>query len=185
MDERFVNLPIHNQQPAHTAVRFVLTPGCEFDPSRKYKYGLTSLAAAILILVSFILVEMRDCNAGPGIDLDKLQALHLTLMVFAFVLYLLSLFGMADYIFQFKFMFLLGVLTVYVFAGLMVWMTYEAAVNPCVKTVQFAPIDFTPTFGQSKNVFGRGDAVGIIVLLLDIFATIFMISAATSFYKRY
>lgn len=105
------------------------------------------------------------------------------MLVFAFVLYILSLFGIADFIFQYKFMFLFGVLLIYTFAGLMIWMTYEAAVNPCVKAFSFVPID--PTIGANKNVFSRGDGVGIVVLLLDIFATIMMISAATNFYKRY
>ena len=169
----------------HSAIqmpRIILVPGLEFDPSRKYKYGTYSLASALLIFIAFLLVELRDCNWGPGIDLDKLQALHISLMVFALVLYLLSLFGIADYIFQYKFMFLFGVLLVYTFVGLMCWMTYEAAVNPCVKSTDFIPVDFA-AFNQ--NVFGHGDGVGIIVLLLDIFATILMLSAAASFYKRY
>lgn len=141
-----------------------------------------ALGAAILIFVSFVLVEFRDCNWGPGIDLDRLQALHISMMVFAFVLYLVSLFGIADFVFQFKMLFLFGVLTIYVFAGLMIWMTYEAAVNPCVKTFNF-PVDITPS--TNKNVFNRGDGVGIVVLLLDIFATLLTLSAATNFYKRY
>jgi len=158
-----------------------VVPGLEFDPTRKYRYGTHALASAILIFISFILIELRDCNWSPGIDLDKLQALHISLMIFAFVLYLLSLFGIADFVFKYKYFFLLGILLVYTFAGLMVWMTYEAAVNPCVKTFN-APIDFS--FGN-KNVFSRGDGVGIVVLLLDIFATILMLSAASNFYKRY
>lgn len=140
-----------------------------------------SLAAAGLIFLSFILVELRDCNGGPGIDLDKLQALHVSMMVFAFVLYLLSLFGIADFIFQFKMFFLVGVLVIYAFVGLMIWMTFEAAVNPCQKTM-FAPVDLTT---GNKNVFSRSDGVGIVVLFADIFATILMVSAAGSFYKRY
>lgn len=163
--------------------RVVIVPGLEFDPSRKYRYGMSALVAAILTFVSFVLVEMRDCNAGPMIDLDKLQALHISMMVFAFVLYLLSLFGIADYIFQFKLFFLVGALLVYIFAGLMVWMTYEAAVNPCVKVFDAAPLDLN--FNPNKNVFNRGDTVGIIVLFLDIFATISMISSALNFYRRY
>lgn len=162
--------------------RFILVPGLEFDPSRKYRYGVHSLMAALLIFLSFLLVEFRDCNWGPGIDLDRLQALHISLMVFALALYLLSLFGIADFIFQFKIMFLFGVLLIYSFVCLMIWMTYEAAVNPCVQTT-FAPIDLN--FSQNNNVFSRGDGVGIVVLLLDIFGTLFMISAAGSFYKRY
>lgn len=163
--------------------RIVIVPGLEFDSSRKYRYGMHSLAAAILIFIAFILVEMRDCAVGPMIDLDRLQALHISLMVFAAVLYLLSLFGIADYIFQYKLFFLAGALLVYMFAGLMVWMTYEAAVNPCVKVFNAAPIDLT--FDPNKNVFSRGDTIGIIVLILDIFATLLMISAALNFWKRY
>lgn len=151
--------------------------------ARKYRYGMHALVSGLLIFVAFVLVELRDCNWGPGIDLNRLQALHVTMLVFALVLYLLSLFGIADYIFQFKLFFLFGVLLIYTFAGLMIWMTYEAAVNPCVKTLGFAPID--TAFGQNQDVFSRGDGVGIIVLLLDIFATILMISAASNFYKRY
>lgn len=135
--------------------------------------------AALLIFISFLLVEFRDCNGGIGIDLDRLQALHISLMIFAFALYLLSLFGIADFIFQFKIIFFVGVLVIYFFVALMIWMTYEAAVNHCVAT--FIPVDLNP----SSNVFSRGDGVGITVLLLDIFATLFMLSAAGSFYKRY
>lgn len=127
------------------------------------------------------MVEFRDCNWAPGIDLDRLQGLHVALMVFAFGLYVLSLFGIADFIFQFKIMFIVGVLLIYTFVGLMIWMTYEAAVNPCVKTQTTVPIDLFP----SSNVFSRGDGIGIVVLLLDIFATLFMFSAAGNFYKRY
>lgn len=138
---------------------------------------------AILIFIAWVLVEMRDCKGGPMIDIDRLQALHISMFVFAFVLYLMSLFGIADWIFQYKLFFLVGALLVYIFAGLMVWMTYEAAVNPCVKSFAVPPVDFS--IDPNKNVFTRGDAIGIIVLLLDIFATILMISAATNFYKRY
>lgn len=174
------------QTGAHTSIpmsRLVIVPGLEFDPSRRYRYGMHSLIAGILVLISYLLVEFRDCNWGPGIDLDTLQALHISLMVFAFVLYLLSLFGIADFIFQYKILFLVGLLTVYAFFGLMIWMTYEAAVNPCVKTFSI-PIDITP-YSANKNVFSRGDGVGIIVLLLDSFATLLIFSAATNFYKRY
>lgn len=163
--------------------RIVLAPGLEFDPARKYRYGMHALGAAILIFVSFLLVEFRDCNWGPGIDLDRLQALHISLMVFVFILYLVSLFGIADFIFQYKLLFLFGVLIIYAFAGLMIWMTYEAAVNPCVKTFNF-PVDLTP-YSSKKNVFSRGDGVGIVVLILDIFATLLTLSAAANFYKRY
>jgi len=163
--------------------RIIIVPGLEFDPARKFRYGMHALGSAVLIFISFLLVELRDCNWGPGIDLERLQALHVSLMVFAFVLYLLSMFGIADYIFQYKFFFLFGVLLLYTFSALMIWMTYEAAVNPCVKTFDFAPIDTAG--GSNKNVFSRGDAVGIIVLLLDIFGTLLMISAASNFYKRY
>lgn len=156
-------------------------PGLEFDPARKYRYGSHALLSAALIFISLILVEMRDCNGGPLIDLDRLQALHVSLMVFAFVLYLLSLFGIADFIFQYKIFFLVGALAVYVVGGLMIWMSYEAATNPCVKTFLVAPIDVS----WSGNVFARGDVVGIIVLILDIFATLLMFSAAGNFYKRY
>lgn len=171
------------EQMAIPMPRVVIMPGLEFDPSRKYRYGSHALLSAVLIFVSFLLVEMRDCKVGPMIDIKQLQALHISLMVFAFVLYLLSLFGIADFIFQYKIFFLIGALAIYIFAGLMVWMTYEAATNPCVKTFGVAPLDMT--FGTNKNVFSRGDTVGIIVLLLDIFATILMISAASNFYKRY
>lgn len=163
-------------------LRFVLYPGLEFDPARKYRYGLHALTAAGLIFLAFILIELRDCNGGPWIDLDKLQALHISMLIFTFVLYLLSLFGIADFIFQFKFIFFGGLLVIYAFIALMVWMTYEAAVNTCVKTFNF-PVDFT--LDPNKNVFSNGDAVGIIVLFLDIFATVLMFSAAGSFYKRY
>ena len=171
-------------QPGQSAIpipKLVIVPGFEFDPTRKYRYGMHAALAAVLVFVAFILVELRDCNWGPGIDLDKLQALHISLMVFAFVLYLLSLFGIADFIFKYKLFFLFGVLLIYVFVGLMIWMCYEAAANPCVKVATFAPIDFSP----GKNVFSRGDGVGIVVLLLDIVATIMMFSAAANFYKRY
>ena len=161
--------------------RIIIVPGLEFDPARKYRYGTHALFSALLIFISFILVELRDCNWGPGVDLDRLQALHISLMVFAFVLYLLSMFGIADFIFQYKFFFLFGALLVYTFSGLMIWMTYEAAVNPCVKSFNVAPVDLT----FSSNVFSRADGVGIVVLLLDIFATLLMISAASNFYRRY
>lgn len=163
--------------------RIVIVPGLEFDPARKYRYGMHALSAAVLVFISFIMVELRDCNWGPGIDLDRLQALHISMMVFAFVLYLMSLFGIADYIFQYKLFFLFGVLLIYTFSGLMIWMTYEAAVNPCIKVFDAIPIDLSG--GYNKNVFSRGDGVGIVVLLLDIFATLLMISAASNFYKRY
>lgn len=172
----------HTEHASVPMSRVILAPGLEFDAARKHRYGMHALAAAILILISFILVEVRDCNGGPGIDLDRLQALHISMLVFAFVLYMLSLFGIADFIFQYKVFFLVGVLLVYIFAGFMIWMTYEAATNPCVKTFPQAPVDLS---FSKKNVFSRGDIVGIIVLLLDIFATILMISAAMSFYKRY
>lgn len=172
-----------SQGAAPATHRIVIVPGLEFDPARKYRYGLHSLSAAVLISIAFIMIELRDCQWGPGIDLERLQGLHIAMMVFAFVLYLLSLFGIADFIFKYKIFFLLGALLIYGFAALMIWMTYEAAVNPCVKTFGPIPIDATP--GQNKNVFSRGDGVGIIVLLLDIFATLLMISAASNFYKRY
>lgn len=184
-DDRFVNdaqpqlTPTVNPQTSIPMPRIVIVPGLEFNPTRKYRYGVHALIAAGLIFLSFILIELRDCNWGPGIDLDQLQALHISMMVFAFVLYLLSLFGIADFIFQFKIFFLVGVLVIYAFVGIMIWMTYEAAVNPCVASG--IPIDFS----GASNVFSRGDGVGIVVLILDIFATILMVSAAGSFYKRY
>lgn len=163
--------------------KIVLVPGLEFDPSRKYRYGMHALAAGVMLFISFIIVEIRDCNAGVGIDLDKLQGLHISLMIFALVLYLLSLFGIADYVFKYKFMFLIGVLLIYTIVALMIWLTYEAAVNPCKKSTNFIPVDFS--ISKNKNVFGSGDAYGIIVLLIDVLATVFMFSAAANFWKRY
>lgn len=104
-------------------------------------------------------------------------------MVFAFVLYLLSLFGVADYAFQFKLLFSVGVLLIYTVVGLMIWMSYEAVMTPCVKSIGVIPGDLSPPDG--KNVFSRGDGVGITIFLLDVAATLFMVSAATSFTKRY
>lgn len=185
-DDRFINdaqlQPAPTNAIPQTSIpmpRIVIVPGLEFDPARKYRYGVHSLIAAGLIFLSFILIELRDCNWAPGIDLDQLQALHISMMIFAFFLYLLSLFGVADFIFQFKMFFLVGVLVVYTFVGIMIWMTYEAAVNPCVAIGP--PIDIP----GGSNVFSRGDGVGIVVLILDIFATVLMVSAAGSFYKRY
>lgn len=172
---------IGQQQTYIPMPRITLAPGLEFNPARKYRYGMHSAGAAFLIFIAFILIEIRDCDVGIGIDLDRLQALHISMLVIAFVIYILSLFGIADFIFQFRLFFLAGVLSIFTFVGLMLWMTYEAAVNPCVKTFN-APIDFS--FG-TKNVFARGDGVGITVLLLDIFATLLMISAAGNFYKRH
>lgn len=173
----------HQQHAAIPMPKVVIVPGLEFDPARKYRYGMHALTAGVLIFISMVLIELRDCSWGPGIDLDRLQALHISLMIFALVLYLMSLFGIADYIFQFKIFFLFGVLLVYAVGILMIWMTYEAVVNPCVKTFNFAPID--TAFNSNKNVFQRGDGLGIIVFLLDGVATISMLSAATNFYKRY
>lgn len=170
-------------QTAIPMPKIVLVPGLEFDPSRKYRYGMHALAAGVMLFISFVIVEIRDCNWGFGVDLDKLQGLHISLMIFALVLYLLSLFGIADYVFKYRVMFLIGVLLIYTIVALMIWMTYEAAVNPCKKSSTVIPVDFT--FGPNKNVFNTGDAYGIIVLLLDILATVFMFSAAANFWKRY
>lgn len=161
--------------------KLVIVPGLEFDPARKYRYGTHALMAGLLLFLSFIIVEIRDCNAGFDIDLDKLQALHISLMVFALVLYLLSLFGIADFIFKWKFMFLAGALVLYAIVALMVWTTYEAAVNPCKKSFNNVPF----SFNFNQNVFSLGDAYGIIVLICDIVATVFMFSAASNFWKRY
>lgn len=165
-----------------SSIRIVLMPGFEFVPSRKYRYGLHALSSASLILIAFALVELRDCSVSfsPTTNLKGLQALHLALFLAAFTLYILSLFGIADFLFQYKLIFYVGALMVYALVGLMVWMCYEAAVSPCQKTL-FFPIDTT----ISGDVFSRGDGVGIIVLLLDIFAALLMVSAGTSFLKRY
>lgn len=134
------------------------------------------------MFIAFTLVELRSCSGGPGINLDTLQSLHVILMLSALLLYLLSLFGIADYIFQFKMVFFAGLLMITLIVGLMVWSTYEAAVNPCVASISGIPVDFT---SYDKNVFSKNDPIGIIVLLLDIFSTVFLISAAFSFYNRY
>lgn len=162
--------------------RIVIVPGLEFDARRRYKYGLHAAFAFILVLISFVMIELRNCNWAPGVDLDRLQALHVSMFVFAFVLYLLSLFGIADFIFQYKFFFFFGAIIVWGVAGLMVWMTYQAAISPCVQTFNTVPIDLSL---YNNDVFSRGDPIGIIVLLLDIVATLLMISAAINFYKRY
>lgn len=157
-------------------------PGLEFDPTRKYRYGLHSLAAAVLIFIAFIIIELRSCSGGPGIDLETLQSLHLIIMVSALILYLLSLFGIADYIFQCKIMFFTGLLIISVIIGLMAWSSYEAAVNPCVASINGIPVDFS---SYEENVFSRNDLLGIVILMLNIFSTLFLISAAFSFYMRY
>lgn len=151
--------------------------------TRKYRYGLYAAAAGVMLFISVLMVELRNCNWSPGIDLDRLQGLHISMMVFAIVLYMLSLFSIADYLYQYKMIFLGTAITIWMFVGLMVWMVYEAATNPCVQTFNAAPIDLTP-YSANKNVFSRGDGVGIVTLMLDILATVLMFSAATSFWKR-
>lgn len=157
-------------------------PGLEFDPTRRYRYGLHSLASAILIFIAFTFVELRNCKWSPGINLDTLQALHVVLMLAALTLYLLSLFGIADFMFKYKIAFYVGFIIIVGLVGLMLWTTYEAATNPCVASSTKIPIDISI---GNKNVFLKNDAIGIFVLLLDIFATVFLISATFSFYKRY
>lgn len=158
-------------------------PGVDFDPTRRYRYGTHAAFAAILILVSFVLIEMRDCNWSPGINLDRLQTIHICLMVFTLVFFILSLCSLADLLFRQKILFFASVLVLYSFVLVMVWMTYEAATNPCVKTLASVPIDISLPDG--KNVFSKGDWLGIVVLLLDIAATLLMVSSASNFYRRY
>lgn len=165
---------------AYPEFRIVLMPGLEFDPTRKFRYGLHALLAAVILFISFIIIELRNCKGGPGIDLDTLQALQVILMLSALSLYLLSLFGIADFIFQYKVIFFGGLVMLAILVGLMVWTTYEAATNPCV------PFKNIPiSINIDKNVFSKNDSVGIIVFLLDIVGTFFFLSAAISFYKRY
>lgn len=139
--------------------------------------------ATFFILIAFVLVELRDCNWGPGIDLNTLQRLHIALMIAAATLYVLSLFGIADFAFRYKWLFYFGFVCVLVVLGLMIWTTYEAAVNPCVRTYNSIPIDVS--FGKYKNVFTRNDVIGIIVFFADLTATVLLARAAHSFFKRY
>lgn len=162
-------------------IRVILMPGLELDASRKFRYGLHALSSALLILIAFAFVELRNCEWSPGINLKTLQGLHIALLLAGLAIYLLSLFGAAEFSARYNWLRLSGLVVMLILVGLMIWTTYEAAVNPCVSTYTNLPVDIS--FSPDKNVFTRNDVVGIIVLVLDIVATLLLISSTQAFYK--
>lgn len=100
------------------------------------------------------------------------------------MIYMLSLFGVAQLAISrgYKWLYWISFGVLLIMCGLMIWTDVEATVNPCIRSFRVVPIDLDSIY-RNANVFNRNDVVGIIVLGLDIVATLFLLSSAHNFFQ--
>lgn len=141
------------------------------------------------------MIKERSCQislANGGIqNYDLIQSFHMTTLIVAIIVFVLSYFNFALVIYELKLLFYTSAALIFVCSGLLIYNVAAITSAPCT------PIDSTEgileniealvnTIGNanSANIFSAHDGIGITVFLFDLLAALFMFCAGRRFYQK-
>lgn len=160
----------------------------EFDHRHKNWYGYMAFGAFVLVLINYLMIENRSCQitfVGGAKTFDLIQGFHMTTLIVAIILFVLSYFNFAVIIYDFKLLFYTAALLIFVCVGMLIYDVVAITSAPCkpiTNTGFLSLIGFQPN--SNETIFSVNDGVGITVFLFDIFAAGLMFFAGRNFYQR-
>lgn len=164
----------------------------EFDYKHRNVYGYLTLAAALLVLINYLLIKERTCQlsfAGNVQNFDLIQGFHMTTLIVAIIIFVLSYFNFAVVIYEFRMLFLATAALIIICAVMLIYNAAAITSAPCVPISSpmagpfLSAIDSSFLTG-STDIFAAKDGTGITVFVFDLIAAVLMFIAGRSFYKR-
>lgn len=165
----------------------------EFDYKHRNMYGYYALAAFVFVLIDYIMLKERSCQISliNGFQtFDLIQGFHMTTLIVAIIVFVLSYFNFALVIYEFKLIFFATAAFIFACSAFLIYNAVAIVSAPCVSSGfgmvnTFAALFDTSLFNADGNtIFAAGDGVGITVFLFDILAGLAMFMAGRRFYKR-
>lgn len=180
-----------SEQQNQSGQQHLIIQAVEFDHKHRNWYGYMAFGAFILVLINYIMIENRACKfsiANGGNDFDLIQGFHMTALIVAIIVFILSYFNFAVVIYEFKLLFYTSALLIFVCVGILIYNVVAITYSPCVTLTNegfLSTIDATPIItGKESTVFSATDGIGITVFFFDIVAAVLLFLAGRSFYKR-
>lgn len=176
------------QTPQHLIIQPI-----EFDHKHKNMYGYLALVAAVLVLVSYLMIKERACQvslANGAQRFDLIQSFHMITLIVAIIVFVLSYFNFAIVLNDFKLIFYATAALMFVCSGLLVYDTAAIVSAPCVSIGAGgnSTSSLLAYFGSlkpgGKDIFRASDGVGIAVFVFDLLAACVMFLAGCQFYKK-
>jgi len=166
----------------------------EFDIKHRNLYGYLALVTLVLVLINYLMLKERSCQislANGFQTYDLIQGFHLTTLIVAMLVFVLSYFNFALVIYDFKLLFFAAAALIFACSAFLIYDAVAIFWAPCVSAgftfaSQIASLFDTSfiTDSDGKNVFSAGDGIGITVFLFDIVAALSMFVAGRRFYQR-
>lgn len=156
-------------------------------------YGYLSLAAFILVLINYIMIKERTCQislANGYQNFDLIQSFHMTTLMVAIIVFILSYFNFALVIYDFKLLFYASAALIFVCSAFLIYSAIAIVSSPCVSSDFAFANNFLLLFDSSlfnpdaTNIFSAGDGIGITVFFFDLAAAVLMFFAGRRFYQR-
>lgn len=178
------------QQQQHQQQHLIIQP-VEFDHRHRNLYGYLALGAFVLTLINFIMIKERSCQislVNGYQNYDLIQSFHLTTLIVAIIVFILSYFNFALVIYDFKMLFYSSAFFIFICAALLIYDAVAIVSAPCIAMQLPNASQFLSSFGASEtdahNVFSARDGVGITVFFFDILAAGLMFFTGRRFYQR-
>lgn len=141
------------------------------------------------------MVQERSCHfsfVNGFKSFDLIQSFHMTALIVAILVFVLSYFNFAIAIYEFKLLFHITTLLMFISAGLLIYNAVAITTAPCTGNVAAAFYQklvqtiTEPGTGVStpKNIFSAGDGTGITVFLFDIIGAGLLFLAGRDFRRR-
>lgn len=166
----------------------------EFDHKHRNMYGYLALGAMVLVLINYLMLKNRSCQLAlvffdgvSGYDYELIQGFHMTTIIVAIILFVLSYFNFAMVIHEFKLLFYASAALIFICSGLLIYNVVAITSAPCVAIGNEGLISLmgvSGVLGQGTNIFSAHDGIGITVFVFDILAAILMFFAGRRFYQR-
>lgn len=155
-------------------------------------YGYLALGAFVLLLINYLMIKERSCQfslVNGFQNYDLIQSFHLTALIVAIIVFVLSYFNFAMVISDLKLLFYTSAGLIFICSGMLIYNAIAITTAPCVSiSTQFGGLiqilGAAPLIEGQTNIFSARDGVGITVFFFDIVAAGLLFFAGRKFYQR-
>lgn len=157
-------------------------------------YGYLALGAMVLVLINYLMIKNRSCQLAVvfldgfnSYNYELIQGLHMTTIIVATIVFVLSYFNFAMAIREFKLIFYASAALIFICSGLLIYNAVAITSAPCVTLGDeglMSLVGVSGFFGQGTNIFSARDGIGITIFVFNILAAILMFSAGRKFYQQ-
>lgn len=143
----------------------------------------------MLVLINYLLIKERACQIsfsnGTIQDYDLIQSFHMTALIVAIIVFVLSYFNFAIAIYEFKLLFYAAALLIFICSALLIYAAIAITSAPCV-AIQTTILGFVQSLGvgSGDTIFSAGDGIGITVFVFDLLAAGLLFFTGRQFYQR-